>query len=201
MKEVINLWLSKHARLPGVLACAVRYQDKTSFTQSWSSPFKPEYDVVAAMMPNEPSLAAIEPFALKGLPTTGTLIATFGSAADTAIDTERIANGEGRWARLWANFMSLISSRAVGETAGASTESRLARAELRMKSGDLDAAVKELSAIAGPARAPHAPGLAQASARVNVETTLAALNTRAIAALAGPTSSDSAEPVPQLPTP
>ena len=42
MKEVINLWLSKSARLPGVLACAVRYQDKTSFTQSWSSPFKPD---------------------------------------------------------------------------------------------------------------------------------------------------------------
>ena len=42
MKEVVNLWLSKNARLPGVLACAVRYQDQTSFTQSWSSPFKPE---------------------------------------------------------------------------------------------------------------------------------------------------------------
>ena len=42
MKEVVNLWLSKNARLPGVLACGVRYQDKTTFTQSWSSLYKPE---------------------------------------------------------------------------------------------------------------------------------------------------------------
>lgn len=37
MKETINLWLSKNARLPGVLACGVRYPDRTAFTQTWSS--------------------------------------------------------------------------------------------------------------------------------------------------------------------
>jgi hypothetical protein len=39
MKETINLWLSKNARLPGVLACGVRYPDQTVFSQTWSSGF------------------------------------------------------------------------------------------------------------------------------------------------------------------
>jgi hypothetical protein len=40
MKEMVNLWLSKNARLPGVLACGVRYNDKVCFTQTWSSQYK-----------------------------------------------------------------------------------------------------------------------------------------------------------------
>ena len=39
MKEIVNLWLGKSARLPGVLACGVRYPDKTAFTQTWSSQY------------------------------------------------------------------------------------------------------------------------------------------------------------------
>ena len=167
-----------------------------------SSPFKTEFDAVAALLPGEPELASIAPNAERGLPTTGTLIATFGNAADAAVDAERAAAGEGMWSRLWAHFLSLISSRAVGETAGASTESKLARAELRLKAGDLNAAVKELDTITGAARTPLAPWLAQADSRVKLETTLAALNTRAIAALAGPASvDDPANPIPQMPTP
>ena len=42
MKEMLNLWLSKNARLPGVLACGLRYQDKACFTQTWSSNYKTE---------------------------------------------------------------------------------------------------------------------------------------------------------------
>jgi hypothetical protein len=36
MKETINLWISKKARIPGVLACGVLYADKSIFAQSWS---------------------------------------------------------------------------------------------------------------------------------------------------------------------
>jgi len=39
MKETINLRLSRNARVPGVLACGVRYPDQTVFSQSWSSDF------------------------------------------------------------------------------------------------------------------------------------------------------------------
>jgi hypothetical protein len=164
-----------------------------------SSPFMAEYDVVAAMTPGDPSLGKIAPLAAKGVPTAGTLIASFGNAADAALDAERVAQSGGGWNGIWANFMGLISTRRIGEVAGETTESRVARAELRMKAGDLSAAVKELSAIAGAAREPLRPWLADAGARVALEAQLAELNTRAIKALAGP--DDDGEPVPQLPEP
>lgn len=167
-----------------------------------SSPFKTEFDAVAALFPGDAAMSEIAPVAARGIPTAGTLIATFGNAADQAMDAERTAAGEGIWGHLSANFMSLISSRAIGEAVGNSTESRLARAELRLKSGDLNAAVKELIAIKGAARAPLTPWLSQANARVKLEATLAALNTRAAAALAGPMSTDDpSNPIPQLPAP
>ncbi len=164
-----------------------------------SSPFKTEYDVVSALVPGDAHLTAIAPLAVKGLPTTGTLIAAFGSRADAALDAERLAKGKTWGTQLWANFSSLVSWRATGETEGNSSESRLARAELRLKAGDLEAAVKELSAIKSAARKPLASWLANAQARVKLETTLAALNTQAIEAITG--SAGSSEPVPQLPAP
>lgn len=39
MKETLNLWLSRHARLPGVLACLLRYPDGTVFAQAWADGF------------------------------------------------------------------------------------------------------------------------------------------------------------------
>jgi len=39
MKESLSQWLSRRAPLRGVLACGVRFPDKTSLTQCWSSEF------------------------------------------------------------------------------------------------------------------------------------------------------------------
>ena len=39
MKEFFTQWLSRRAQLRGVLACGVRFPDKTSLTQSWSPEF------------------------------------------------------------------------------------------------------------------------------------------------------------------
>ncbi len=39
MNEFLSQWLHQRARLPGVLACGVRFPDKTSLTQSWSPEF------------------------------------------------------------------------------------------------------------------------------------------------------------------
>jgi hypothetical protein len=164
-----------------------------------SAPFKTEFDVVAALSPDDKRLAEIAPLAAKGLPTAGTLLGSFGNLADRAMDLERIAKSEGMWDRWWANFTSLISSRKIGETGDNSTEGRLARAEVRMKAGDLGAAVRELNAIQGAAREPLKPWLTDASARMRLESVLADLNTRAIQALSGPTATTSSEPVPQLP--
>jgi len=39
MNESLGQWLARRARLRGVLACGVRFPDKTSLTQSWSPEF------------------------------------------------------------------------------------------------------------------------------------------------------------------
>lgn len=164
-----------------------------------SSPFRTEFDVVAALLPGNRTLQEVAPHASTGLPTTGTLISTFGNTANVALDAEKRASGAPGWSRLWANFTSMISWRSTAEQNGSSTESRLARAEIRLKAGDLAAAVGELNAIKGAARKTLAPWLQKASARVKVEAALAQLNSSAIEAITG-TTADS-EPVPQLPPP
>jgi hypothetical protein len=97
--------------------------------------------------------------------------------------------------------MSLVSARTVGETDLNTNEGRLARAEVRLAAGDLAAAVKELNAVDGDAREPLKVWLGDAKARLDLEATLADLNTRAIEALASPTSAATADPVPQGPAP
>ncbi|MBL9095954.1 MAG: hypothetical protein JNK07_03425 [Alphaproteobacteria bacterium] len=166
-----------------------------------SAPFKPEYDVVRGLAPNDAQVAEIAPLAAKGVPTASTLMTSFGDLAAQAMSAERIAASEDWLSHLWANFMSLISSRAVGEIGDDTNEGRLARAGVRLESGDLGAAVRELNAVTGAARGPLKPWLAQANARIKLEATLAELNTRAIEALSGPTTSAASEPVPQLPAP
>ncbi len=164
-----------------------------------SSPFKTEFDVVAALLPGNQTLSEVAPHATTGLPTTGTLISTFGNMASVALDAERKSAGTGGWSQLWTNFTSMVSWRSTAEQEGSSTESRLARAEIRLKAGDLAAAVRELSAIKGAARKSLSPWLQKASARIKVETALAQLNSSAIEAITG--SADDGEPVPQLPPP
>ena len=39
MKELINHWVARRTQVRGVLACGVRFPDKTSITQSWSPDF------------------------------------------------------------------------------------------------------------------------------------------------------------------
>ncbi len=39
MKESFKQWLSRRSRQRGVLACGVRFPDKTALTQSWSQEF------------------------------------------------------------------------------------------------------------------------------------------------------------------
>lgn len=164
-----------------------------------SAPFKVEYDVVASMVPDDQGLKTIAPAAAKGVPTAGTLIATFGNAADAAVDAENASKSKDWSSKIWTNFTSLVSSRVIGETEGATTESRIARAEVRLNAGDLAAAVRELSAVSGPARKPLTPWLAQAQSRVQLEKSLADLNMRARESLASPIGD--AGDVPQLPTP
>jgi hypothetical protein len=148
-----------------------------------SSPFKAEYEIVAAMLPDESGLARLAPFARTGLPTTGILLSRFSKTAADALDAERKAQQQDSVSRLWNNFSGLVSWRTTSGDRGSSTERHLARAEQLLKAGDLEAAVKELSMVKGAAAKPMGPWLKHAKARVQIETILARLNTKALDAM------------------
>jgi len=42
MKDILQQWLAQRTQVPGVLACGIRFPDKTSLTQSWSKEFPVE---------------------------------------------------------------------------------------------------------------------------------------------------------------
>ncbi len=187
-------------QLSGVLLQFATIRRALAWTGGWGWT-RLKAHVVRGLAPNDAQVAEIAPLAAKGVPTASTLMTSFGDLAAQAMSAERIAASEDWLSHLWANFMSLISSRAVGEIGDDTNEGRLARAGVRLESGDLGAAVRELNAVTGAARGPLKPWLAQANARIKLEATLAELNTRAIEALSGPTTSAASEPVPQLPAP
>ncbi len=162
-----------------------------------SSPFKAEFDIIAAMLPDEPGLARLAPYARTGLPTTGTLLSGFSKTAADALDAEREGQEKDSISRLWRNFSGLVSWRTTSGDGGSSTERHLARAEKLLKAGDLEAAIKQLSMIKGTAAKSMEAWLQHARARVQVETLLARLNTKAIDAITpAPTSEPNPGAVP-----
>src|SRR5205823_15034473 len=42
MKAILQHWLAERTQIMGVLACGIRFPDKTSLTQSWSKEFPPQ---------------------------------------------------------------------------------------------------------------------------------------------------------------
>ena len=159
-----------------------------------SSPFKTEFDIIARLLPDDTGLKTVAAHARTGLPTTGTLIARFSQTAADALDAERKGEQTDGMARLWTSFSGLVSWRSTSGQAGSATERRLARAETLIRSGDLEAAIRELSTIKGPAAKPLEPWLQDARARVAIETLVARLNTQAIGAITPSTATATKPP-------
>ncbi|HAH08984.1 MAG TPA: hypothetical protein DCL54_13595 [Alphaproteobacteria bacterium] len=146
-------------------------------------PFKAELDVIAGLAPGDPTTAELAPFAAQGVPVLSSLIASFRTRADAARAAERDANAGEGLSRLVSGLSSVVSVRATGSPNGSDTASILARAETKLRSGDLTAALSETSKLSGPARAAMAPWIADAQARLKTETALTSLNTRVVQSL------------------
>jgi hypothetical protein len=144
-------------------------------------PYARELEAVRSLAPQGTDLSAQ---AETGAPTVADLAARFPSVADRAVQAERQAGTRGWLGRLWARLRTLVVIRPVGDVAGTSTEAVLARAQARLDRGDLDGAVREASALQGPAAATVAPWLANARARLAAEAEAASLRDRLIGDLA-----------------
>lgn len=76
---------------------------------------------------------------------------------------------------LMQNLQSLILIRKVGEQPGSDDESILARAEARLKRGDVDATCKELAALSPPAATAFAPWVGNAQTFLHIRNSIEAL--------------------------
>lgn len=158
-------------------------------------PFALELDTFAVAAPGDPVIAVLQPYAAAGVPAKPVLAAQFPNVARAALDAERSGDARTLFQQLWANILGLISVRRVGEVAGNDTESRLARAQVKLDVGDLAAAVAEARALKGPAARVIASWLKDAEARLQLDHAVADLSARVIQALAA-TPSQAVAPAP-----
>lgn len=131
-------------------------------------------------------LARLEPQAQQGVPTLTELQASYTEAASAAVTADRAGSAESDWqAAIWNRVSDLVAVRAVGEPEGEGTEAIVARAERRLQGGDLEAALRELDALEGPAAEAMAPWRERAQARIEAEQALSALGHAALDRLGG----------------
>lgn len=144
---------------------------------SGSGPFALELESLAKL-PGTPDLplAQLRPHAATGIPTRAALMARFDAAAAQIVRSDAIAGVAPGWAgRVYAFVQSLIMVRPLGEREGTDAPSSVARAQMRLEAGDLDAAVLELGVLQGAAAEAGAAWLQDARARLTAGQALASL--------------------------
>jgi hypothetical protein len=149
--------------------------------------FKPQFDALSALAPDDPAVASLAPYAAQGVPTLAMLRARFPEAERIALDAERGRNaGASIFGRLWASLTGLIRIRRVGDVSGNTSADRLARAEADMGRADLAGAADETRGLTGPTAAAMAVWLKDAEARIAIDHALDDLDLRIVQALAAP---------------
>lgn len=99
-------------------------------------------------------VAPLKAFAATGVPSVQQLAEQFPAAADQAVTAERLDQASGWLEKTTQRAAAAITVRRTGELVGSDAEALVARAELRLAEGDLNAALAELDRLGEePARA------------------------------------------------
>lgn len=153
-------------------------------------PFDKHLETLKAIGGGDPNikatLALLSKRAAIGIPTLGQLRDRFDQLAGPIVRASKARDDEGWMARAANRVSSLITWRRVGDGAtGDSVDRVVARAEARLKAGDLAGAVKALDGLAANKNAAAAaePWLADAKARVTAERAVASLHVHAVSLL------------------
>jgi hypothetical protein len=143
-------------------------------------PFQAELAVIRGLQPADASLAALAPIAAKGAPVVATLQSAFPALADAAMKAEQDAKAGEGLDRLWSGVTAMVSVRSTGTPGGADTASVLARAESKLKTGDVRGAYDESGKLQGPARTALDGWRRDAEARIKLDAAIGTLS-RAVA--------------------
>ena len=131
--------------------------------------------------------AAIEPltrFADSGVPTLPGLQRGFPAMARAVVAAGRGGDSDGLFAGIVRSLSSIVTVRPLGEVEGGGAGPTVARAEARLRDGDLAGALAALGDLTGRAADAAAAWRGRAEARLAADRAVAALAARAIARLA-----------------
>jgi hypothetical protein len=139
-----------------------------------SGPFPQAHAALAALLPNDPNVAALEPLSRQGAPTTIELRDSFARLDNEIIRAARQSQaGAGFWGRIQAALAQWIVVRRAGS--GDTPEGIVERADQRLQAGRLDQAIAELNRLpAAPKRVAQA-WINDAQRRLEIDTRLAAI--------------------------
>ncbi|MGH6971688.1 MAG: hypothetical protein ACREEQ_08760 [Caulobacteraceae bacterium] len=148
-----------------------------------SAPFEQDLAAYQRLAPDDPDLAALAPLAAQATPTAAALASALPSlAAQASADARAPGKDAGPLSRFLALLGKVVVVRSLDPTRPG-PDGLLAKAEGDAAAGDLDGAVRSLSALPADARAPVDGWIAAARRRLEIDRRIAALRARALAAL------------------
>lgn len=168
LKNVVQWQAERQSGLKGA-ALAIALGNLRRAAESGAA-FAAELDAVRRLSPAKLETGPLDLRKNSGLTTLAALQQGFPALAKAALGAERErASGDGSLAgRLWSRARSAVSVRRVGMAEGETTEAVIARAETRLKAGDLAAAIKEMKALQGEGAVIMRPWIEDALARITV---------------------------------
>lgn len=141
-----------------------------------SGPFEPAQASLAALLPDDPNVAALAPLARTGAPTREELRTRFTTLDNEIIRSARQSQaGAGFWGRIQAALAQWIVVRRSGS--GDTPEGIVERAEQALASDRLDVAIAQLNRLSGAAKLTAQPWINDASRRLEIDTRLTAIRT------------------------
>jgi hypothetical protein len=149
-------------------------------------PFVLELGQLKALAPQSPTIADLAQYAGEGVPTSSSLAEQLSHDIPSIMAAESAVAGATWSESLTMKFHNIVAPNRGADSTANDTESRLARAELALKDGDLASAVREIGALEKGAHVASAAWLRAAQARLAVDRDTHALSAQLVAGLALP---------------
>lgn len=149
-------------------------------------PFLAELRTLGSIVPEDPAVKALEPYAATGTASRAELLQRFGPVADSILSAiNQPAESANIGERLMASAMSIIKVRPVGNVAGDSPSAIVARIEDKIRNGDLKGAAAEWETLPEVGRSVSASFKKALDARIAVEAQVSDALARSVAGRQG----------------
>ena len=146
-------------------------------------PFAAELDTFAAITPDAPEIAALRPYADKGVPTRTDIAGQMSAAANAMVAAAKPVDANaGVFQRLLSSAESLVKVRPIGAVEGKGVPETVARMEAAVRQGDYTRALAEYDTLPDAVKAAGAGFAEKLKARLDVESRIDALISSAMKA-------------------